>query len=187
MQWNKHWDLEGQHAFLGASNYHWLNYDQNKLRDVWRNYNAAQIGSRLHNFAKEAIELGIKLPRTKKTLNLYVNDAIAYGMTPEQILWYSNNAFGTADAISFRENHLRIHDLKTGVTPASLKQLEIYAALFCLEYKHKPGEIDIELRLYQSDDVLIEKAEADLILPIMDKIVTFDKLINKFKREEGEL
>lgn len=185
MQWNKHWDLEGQHAFLGASNYHWLNYDQNKLRDVWRNYNAAQIGTRIHAFAKEAIELGIKLPRTKKTLNLYVNDAIGFGMTPEQILWYSNNAFGTADAIAFDGNILRIHDLKTGVTPASLKQLEIYAALFCLEYKQKPGEIDMELRLYQSDNILIEKPEADAILPIMDKIITFDKAINRFKKEEG--
>ena len=70
MQWNKHWDLEGQHAFLGASNYHWLNYDQNKLRDVWRNYNAAQVGTRIHNFAKEAIALGIKLPRTKTMLSV---------------------------------------------------------------------------------------------------------------------
>ena len=186
MQWNKHWNLEGAHAFLGASNYHWLNYDKEKLRSVWMNYNAAQKGTRIHAFAKEAIELGIKLPRSKKTLNLYVNDAIGFGMKPEQVLAYSDNAFGTADAISFRDNFLRIHDLKTGVTPASIKQLEIYAAFFCLEYRVKPADIGFELRIYQSNDILTENPTKDDILPVMEKIIQFDKYINQFKKEEGE-
>ena len=77
-------------------------------------------------------------------------------MTTEVCLFYSINAFGTADAISFRNNTLRIHDLKNGRTPASIKQLEIYAALFCLEYSFNPRDIDIELRLYQLDEVLVE-------------------------------
>lgn len=186
MQWNKHWNLEGAHAFLGASNYHWLNYDKDKLRTVWINYNAAQKGTRIHAFAKEAIELGIKLPRSKKTLNMYVNDAIGFGMKPEQVLAYSDNAFGTADAIAFRDNCLRIHDLKTGVTPASIKQLEIYAALFCLEYRVKPADIGFELRIYQSNDILIANPTKDEILPVMEKIIQFDKYINQFKKEEGE-
>ena len=49
-------------------------------------------------------------------------------MTPEQILYYSDNCFGTADAILFRNNFLRIHDLKTGKIPAHMEQLEIYAS-----------------------------------------------------------
>lgn len=184
MQWNKHWNLEGTHAFLGASNYHWLNYDKEKLRMVWLNANAAAKGTRIHEFAKEAIELGIKLPRSRKTLNMYVNDAIGYGMTPEQVLWYSDNIYGTADSICFNDDWLRIHDLKTGVTLAKIEQLRIYAALFCLEYKIKPGQIKTELRIYQNNDILIDQPEADVILPIMDKIVTFDKYINQFKKEE---
>jgi len=183
MQWNKHYNLEGSHAFLGASNYHWLNYNKEKLYTVWQNYNAAQKGTRLHAFAKEAIELGIKLPRSKRTLNMYVNDAIGFGMTPEQILVYSDNAFGTADAIAFSDNFLRIHDLKTGVTQAKMEQLQVYAALFCLEYKVKPTAIDCELRIYQSDEVLVDHPDAAVIAPIMEKIVTFDKYINQFKRE----
>ena len=120
-----------------------------------------------------------------KTLNMYVNDAIGYKMTPEQVLYYSENCFGTADAISFRNGLLRIHDLKTGEIPAHMEQLEIYAALFCLEYNVKPGDIEMELRLYQSDEILYHNPTAMDILPIMDKIITFDKVINKIKDSEG--
>jgi hypothetical protein len=115
---------------------------------------------------------------------MFVNDAIGFKMTSEQILFYSINCFGTADAISFRGNLLRIHDLKTGTTKASMSQLLIYAALFCLEYDIRPGDIEIELRIYQNNDVDILNPTADMILPIMDKIVQFDKLLNKLKEEE---
>ena len=105
-------------------------------------------------------------------------------MDPEVVLYYSDNVFGTADAISFRNNMLRIHDLKTGTGPVHMEQLLVYAALFCLEYKHKPGEIKTELRIYQNNDIDILAPTAEDILPIMDKIVHFDKLINKFKEME---
>lgn len=104
-------------------------------------------------------------------------------MTPEQVLYYSDNCFGTADSIAFRNGLLRIHDLKTGVTPAHMEQLEIYVALFCLEYKIKPTDIDVELRLYQSDEILVHKPMADEIVPIIDKIITFDKIINRLKED----
>ncbi len=181
MNFNKHSHLDGLHAFLGASKYHWLNYSDDKLLDTYNNHLAKQKGTRLHNLAAECIELGQKLPKSKKTLNMYVNDAIGYRMATEQILFYSINCFGTADAISFRDGLLRIHDLKTGVTKTHIEQLLIYAALFCLEYKYKPSEINIELRIYQSDEVMIHIPTVDEILPIMDKIVTFDTLINKVK------
>ena len=184
MQFNPHYNLEGCHAFLGASKYHWINYDEEKLDETYKRYRATQRGTELHEFACRAIELGIKLPKSKKTLNMYVNDAIGYKMTPEQVLYYSENCFGTADAISFRKNLLRIHDLKTGVTPTHIEQLEIYAALFCLEYGVNPGKIDIELRIYQSDEIVVANPDIEIIAPIMDKIITFDNRIEKLNEVE---
>lgn len=184
MKFNRHTELEGFHAFLGASKYHWINYDDEKLAATYRKYQATLQGTVLHEFAAQCIKLGQKLPKTKKTLNMYVNDAIGFKMTPEQVLFYSENCFGTTDAISFRNNFLRIHDLKTGVTPAHMEQLMIYAALFCLEYRIKPSEIDIELRIYQSDEIIVFNPTAEDIVPIMDRIVTSDKIIAKIKQEE---
>lgn len=184
MNFVKHSNLEGQHAFLGASKYHWINYDRDKIVDAYAKYMAAQKGTVLHDFAAQCIRLGQRLPRSKKTLNMYVNDAIGYRMTPEQVLYYSDNCFGTADAICFRDGLLRIHDYKSGVIPAYMEQLMIYAALFCLEYKTKPSEIDMELRIYQSDEILYHNPSSDEILPIIDKIIDFDKIITKIKSEE---
>lgn len=184
MNFNKHSTLEGQHAFLGASKYHWINYDDEKIATAYANHLATLKGTQLHEFAAQCIRLGQKLPRSEKTLNMYVNDAIGYKMIPEQILVYSENCFGTADAILFRNNFLRIHDLKTGVIPAHMEQLLIYASLFCLEYHVKPGEIEMELRIYQNNDVQIANPTAEDIVPIMDKIITADKIIKKIKEQE---
>jgi len=131
------------------------------------------------------VRLGVKLPKSKKTFNSYVNDAIGYRMTPEQVLFYSMNAFGTADTISFRKNFLRIHDLKTGITPTSLHQLEVYAALFCLEYKVKPQDVEMELRIYQIDDIVYLEPEPESIIDIMEKLILFDKRINQINEEES--
>lgn len=184
MNFNKHSEILGQHAYLSGSRYHWINYNENKLYESYTKYLAIQKGVELHEFAKRCIELGIKLPKSKKSLNAYVNDAIGFRMIPEQPLFYSPNAFGTADAISFRENILRIHDLKTGLTPVSMNQLEVYASLFCLEYEIKPSDIDIELRIYQIDEVLVHNPQLDHIIMIMNKIVIFDREIERIKLEE---
>lgn len=186
MNFNKHSNLEGQHAFLGASKYHWINYSEEKIADAYSNFLATQKGTVLHAFAAQCIALGQKLPKSQKTLNMYVNDAIGYKMTPEQVLYYSPNCFGTADAISFRNDFLRIHDLKTGETPTHMEQLMVYAALFCLEYHKKPSEIEMELRIYQHDAILYHNPTVEDILPIMDKIVTADKVINRIREEEEE-
>ena len=183
MIFNKHYALEGQHAFLSASQYHWLNYSEDKLKDRFYNWKAAQRGTELHELAAKLIDMGVKLPRTHQTLNMYVNDGIGYKMTTEQILYYSDNCFGTADSISFNKDFLRIHDLKTGVTPAHMEQLEIYAALFCLEYGIKPGDIGMELRLYQNDEKIIFCPTAEDIFPIMDKIIFSDKIITQIREE----
>ena len=185
MNFNKHSDLAGLHAFLGASKYHWVNYSEQKIIDAYAKYRAAERGTELHAFAAQCIKLGQKLPRSQQTLNMYVNDAIGFKMTPEQVLYYSPNCFGTADTICFRKNFLRIHDYKSGETPAHMEQLMIYEALFCLEYHIKPSSIESELRIYQSDNILVYNPTVADILPIMDKIITFDKLINKLQEEEG--
>ena len=184
MNFNKHSTLEGQHAFLGASKYHWINYTDEKLAETYSKFLAVQRGTVLHEFAAQCIRLGQKLPKSTKTLNMYVNDAIGFRMIPEQILYYSENCFGTADSISFRRNILRIHDYKSGVIPAHMEQLQIYAALFCLEYKVKPADINIELRLYQNE-IIIDNPDQEIIVPIMDKIITFDKIINRIKEQEN--
>lgn len=184
MNWNTHSAIKGSHAFLGASKYHWVNYTDDKLIEAYTRFTAAQRGTRLHDLASELISLGQKLPRSKKTLNMYVNDAIGFRMRPEQPLFYSENCFGTADAISFKDGLLRIHDLKTGVIPAHMEQLLVYSALFCLEYRMKPSDIHMELRIYQNDEVLVHNPEVDEVVPIIDKIISFDKLLNKIKAEE---
>lgn len=183
MIFNEHSNLVGKHAFLSASKYHWTNYDDDKLERTYASSLAAQRGSDLHAFAHEAIRLGIRLPRSQKTLNLYVNDAVGFRMNPEQVLYYSDNAFGTADAVSFRHDRLRIHDLKTGELPGSMRQLEIYTAFFCLEYGYKPFEFKTELRIYQYDEIHFYEPDPNDIKKLMDKIVIFDKRISDIKNE----
>ena len=185
MIWNKHSDLEGNHAFLGASKYHWSNYDDEKLSDSYKRFLATTRGTELHEFAASCIRLKQKLPRSNKTLNMYVNDCLHFHMQPEQLLYFSDNCYGTADAISFEEGMLRIHDLKTGEIPAHMEQLMIYAALFCLEYKVKPKDISSELRIYQANEVLYHNPEPAEIEAIIAKIITFDRLINKIKAQEA--
>lgn len=183
MIFNNHSKFNGCHAFLSASQFHWIRYSDEKVIDKYAKQQAAKKGTELHDFASKCIQLGQKLPQSKKTLNSFVNDAIGYRMETEQVLFYSENCFGTADAISFdeKERFLRIHDLKTGITPAHFEQLMIYAAMFCLEYNYDPNSISIELRLYQNDEVLILEPDPRDICDIMDTIVRFDKLINKEK------
>lgn len=183
MIFNAHSDLKGKHAFLSASKYSWINYDLEKLENTFRTALMAAHGTRLHELAFMLINLKQKLPETNQTLNAYVNDAIGFQMIPEQILYVSDNCFGTADALSFKDSVLRIHDLKTGVTATSMHQLEIYAAMFCLEYDFHPNEIQMELRIYQNDRVEVLIPEVVDIVLIMQKIKTFDAAINTLRLE----
>lgn len=184
MIFNQHSSLEGLHAPFSASQYHWLRYDDEKAIEIYRNKKASEMGTKLHAWAKETIDLGIKQPRSKKTIYSYVNDAIGYQMNTEVVLFYSERFFGTADAISFKNGLLRIHDLKTGRIPAHMDQLLIYAALFCLEYKVKPGEIKYELRIYQNDNVEVFCPTAEDVAPVIDKIIHLDKLFQSLNNGE---
>lgn len=204
MIFNDHSKLVGQHAFLGASSYHWLNYDEQTLIQRYKQQYGKMIGTILHNFASECIKNHIKLSKSQdkhmitlelvrngipneffdaddilETLAPFVNDAIGFKMTSEQVLYYSENCFGTADVISFRNNVLRIHDYKSGSIPAHMEQLIIYAALFCLEYNIKPSDIsEIELRIYQNGEVLFHKPTSEEIEEIITKIVDDDRIID---------
>lgn len=215
MNFNKHSNLEGLHAPFSASRPYWLGKTFEANKNAFVTAWIPTVGTVSHAFAQAMINKRIKLSKSdmkmykfylleNKTqcipyfivdnLNLqnlfsnllpYINDAIGYRMTPEQILYYSDRWFGTADSIAFDKNMLRIHDLKTGRRSAKMEQLLVYAALFCLEYNIKPGAIDMELRLYQNEDVLYHNPTAEDILPIMDQIRTQDKLFEKMIQEEG--
>lgn len=184
MNFNNHYNVKG-HAFLSPSSYHWVNYDDDHLRQKYNNALAAQKGTELHALAESMIKNRIKAANHKRALNMFVNDAIGFGMEPEVILYYSDHCYGTADAIKYEEAtkdkpaFLRIHDLKTGVTPVKMTQLEVYAAIFCLEYNVKPHLIEMELRIYQGNNYVVHIPEHEAILDIMQKIVHFDKVLNE--------
>ena len=210
MNWNRHSNLEGSHAFLSASKYAWLNKSNEELIQAYQNSFATSIGTLLHAYAADAIRFREKLRKSDAkgakfdlmrrgipeyaidihsvfgNLMSYVNDAIDYRMDPEVLLYYSDLCYGTADTIQFyqdRENKsiLRIHDLKTGQTPVKMEQLIIYAALFFLEYGYKPESIHTELRIYQLDDIIVYEPESEKVREVMGKIVEKDRVLQKLK------
>lgn len=189
-QFRRHLEIEGRHSFLSPSKYYWINYDDEKILASYDKQMTAALGTRLHAWAAETIKLGLRQPDNTKTINLYVNDCIGYRMSIEQPLVYSENAFGTADAIWFGPNPdfespfkslLRIFDLKNGDSRASKSQLECYAALFCLEYKVRPMDIEYDLRIYQNDDIQMFETDPEDIAYIMDRYVVADRLIESMK------
>lgn len=182
MTFTKHSTLEGLHAPFSPSQPSWLRYDDNRAAEVYESKKMSERGTALHAWAKQTIDLGIRQSRSKQTLYNYVNDAIGFRMSTEVVLFYSEYFFGTADAISFYDNFLRIHDLKTGKTAVHMEQLEIYAALFCLEYHQKPGNIQIELRIYQNDEVVVYTPKPEEIEAIMDKIVHLNEFFKSQDR-----
>jgi len=192
MIFNEHWHLRGKHAWLSASKYQWVNYTPERLREVFVNDQKKAMGTRLHEFAQMAIELGQKQPKSGRTLNNYINDAIGFRMSAEKVLYFSDDIFGTPDAIGFKETHpefpngiLRIFDLKTGDNQAKMTQLEVYAALFCLEYEKDPEVIAIDLRIYQTNKVDELAPEPANIRFIMNKIEDFADLIEQWREEQA--
>lgn len=210
MQFNKHPYLEGKHALLSASSWRWINDDEESLAKRICSQYSQTMGTLLHEIACKHIRYRTKMNKYDKkniilellsngipgmvistvdfdsifeNLMTYVNDGVGFKMEPEVVLSYSENMFGTADAIKFseEEHFLRIHDYKSGTTPAHMEQLMIYAALFCLEYRVKPSTIDIELRLYQNNEVIVHNPSTDEILQIIDKIIATDKFMTNIK------
>lgn len=215
MIWKDYSRLKGTHAFMSPSRYSWVNMDLEKIIFSKSRSYATQIGTLLHSYAAMNIEAKWRINKSDKrdvvrylvvenkvpvraveteigrmflNLMLYVNDCIGYNMDPEVLLYFSKECYGTTDAISWDDKNkdLKIFDLKTGVTPANLKQLEIYAALFCLDYNIKPSQINsIELRLYQNAEIVGEMLNPIDLVPTIDKIRDVSKsLILYFGGEE---
>lgn len=203
---NDHSKLEGQHAFLGASTYRWINWNDEIFENRYYGQFSSVVGTLVHDLASQLIKNRIKLNKNDEKLielklasanipkgaynskiileNLipFVNDAIGFFMKSEVILFYSLNCFGTTDAISFNQKQklLRIHDYKSGLTPAHMEQLLIYAALFFLEYHQKPTEIKVELRIYQNGDIIVYTPDPLEIEKFMHMIIDRDKLIMQY-------
>ena len=130
----------GTHAILSPSQSSWTNYDsEEKLFNLVNASYAQTIGTLLHQLAAAAIKYKVRIPKiaakpiillwllangiprgiidvNKYITNFvtYVNDGIGFDMVPEVPLKFSDNAFGTADAISFNEKKIlsEIRELK---------------------------------------------------------------------------
>lgn len=210
---NNHSSLDGKHALLSPSKYHWIFDSDEEFEKRFCTTYSAEIGTLLHSIARKHIKFGYRINKNDKrsilvelldngipvkvleaidfdsmyeNLCTYVNDCISFRMSPEVILYFSDICFGTADALNYDEKKrfLRIHDLKTGSTTARMEQLYIYTALFFLEYRFvKPGETNIELRIYQKNEVYTDSPSADVIVPIMDKIKHFNDICNVIRND----
>lgn len=208
MRWNDHSKLAGTHAFLSASSPSWRRKTNEELIEAKKNSYATTIGTLLHAYAADCIKFREKLKKTDMkgikfdlmrkgvpeyaidihrvfpTLMTYVNDAVGYGLSPEILLYYSDECYGTADAIDLVDgNILRIHDLKTGVSPAKMDQLLIYAGLFYLEYGVKPEKVHNELRIYQMDEVVVYEPDTIEIREVMDDIREKDRVLKSMIQE----
>lgn len=212
MIFNKHLELKGKHALISPSKYYQLKYDVDSIPDKLNSVYASDIGTVVHSSAALNIEKchkiktksgsidiilnalwnagipdwAIRLADVEKiaeTFSLYVNDSINFSMEPEVVLKYTDNCFGTADAISYFSDDrlLRIHDLKTGNIPAHFEQLEEYAALFCYEYGIDPKDIQTELRIYQTGEVFIMNPGFKDIRAVMEKLKELDAAILEVK------
>lgn len=183
--WNDHWRLEGKHALLSPSGYHWLRYDKEKMQNVYLNNLRKEKGTRLHALASELIKLGVDPTNERQALIQFVLDAMGLGMESEQVLYYSDYVFGTADAIKYDEKAktLLVFDLKTGTSKPSFDQLLIYAAIFCLEYGKAPEKMKFELRLYQGRGYKDCFPEPVDVRNTMNQIVEMDSVIQRMKSE----
>lgn len=188
MNLNKNTKLTGQHAFLSPSTYHWLDYEPDKLRSVFFNRQQTKRGDELHAYAQRAIDLRIKQADNGSTLSMYINDAIGFLMAAEVPLFYSVDCFGTADSLGCREERglltLRVSDLKTGISPADIKQVKIYAALFCYEYSFTPDQLQFILRIYQNNAIEELIADPMDIFHVMDRIKTQAELVAYLREED---
>lgn len=213
MNFNKHFDLRGKHALLSASSWRWMNDDEESFVKRLCSQYATTVGTILHEVACKHIKHRVKMNKYDKknvllelmdngipgividsldfdsmfdNLMAYVNDGIGFKMEPEVILYYSPNCFGTADTISYseRDRVLRIHDYKSGQTPAHMEQLLIYAALFCMEYRIKVHDLEmVELRIYQKNEIVYHNPEPIEILSTIDKITAKDEFVTTIKEE----
>lgn len=187
-EFNFHASLAGKHSILSPSKYTWANKDDAVFYDWYSAEGAKEYGTKQHALASSLIKMGQKLPNTRQTLNMFVNDSLRFGCSSEVTLFYSEYCFGAADAIRYRpEKHdLLVMDLKTGLkVDGHMEQLYIYSSLFCLEYHIRPGDLTFTTRIYQFNEIREENPTVDEIAHIMDSIISKDKLIREIRNEQG--
>jgi hypothetical protein len=214
VNFRRHSELEGRHAILSPSSWRWINDDIESLTKRICSQYLSTIGTILHDVARKHIKHRIKLNKYDKknvmlelveqgippmvidTINFdvmyenfmkYVNDSIAFKMTPEVVLRVSNYLYGTTDAIKYDEEirFLRIHDYKSGTTPAHIEQVIIYAAYFCLEYGIKPSSLSgCELRIYQAPEPIIYEPTAEELVHTIETVIMCDNFMSKMWEEE---
>lgn len=186
-------DLRGKHAFLAPSRVNWPE-DEKALITSRQNFYNVSLGTAIHEIADDLVKKKIKITKADRhliqyellrrgiprvaidqdkileTLVPYVTDAISFSMSTEVVLYYSQDCFGTTDAIAFDEinRFLRIHDLKTGEIDAHMVQLVRYAALFCYDYNIDPEVIGNELRIYQKGEIVQYSATPNEIIDVMN-------------------
>ena len=56
MNFNRHSNLEGQHAFLGASKYHWINYDESKVAESYSKFSQLKKEPFFMNLRRNAFD-----------------------------------------------------------------------------------------------------------------------------------
>lgn len=212
MTFTKHSDKVGKHAMLSPSSWRWVRDTPDELIKRLASQYMPVIGTNLHEIACKHIKYCIKMNKYDRknvllellakgvpsiildaldfdlifeNLMLYVNDCIGFKMTPEVVLMYSDNMWGSTDAICFdeRAHMLRIHDYKSGFGQVYMEQVMIYEALFCLEYQVRPEDIENELRIYQANSILYHNPTPDEINEIMDQIVMGDRILQQLKQE----
>lgn len=103
---------------------------------------------------------------------MFINDAIGFHMESEKELKYSDVLYGTADAISFNNSELRVHDLKTGLKPIEdPTQLVIYCALFCLDYKVSPEQCKrIIVCVYQNGEIKSCEVSVEQLSKVIERM-----------------
>ena len=191
MIWNRHSNLEGSHAFLSASKYNWITKTNEELVQAYTNSYSQTIGTLMHAYAADSIKFreklrksdarGAKFDLMRRGVPEFAIDIRSFFPTVMAYVNDSDLCYGTADSITVSNDILRIHDLKTGVTPAKTDQLMVYAALFFLEYPYKPERLRTELRIYQMDDIIVREPEVEEIREVMNAIVEKDRVLQKLK------
>lgn len=189
MNWNQH-SVKDEHAMFPPSQPAWLRYDEAKLRSRYETIDATKRGTLLHEHAANCIKMGTKLADYHQTLNMYVNDAIGYEMSPERLLMGSPHFYGTADSILFddRTGTIRVHDYKSGVSKVYEDQVNLYIAYALLEYGDlygmTPEKCTMEGRIYQTNGVKIWNPDPEYIRWIMNVVKTNEILLSKWESEK---
>ena len=169
-----------------------LGHKATSLREIYKDiethifeknsFTDSKTGERItSNFGRTLLFFMKYVPEeTFGTIKSYINDCIAFKMETEVRVEFSENFFGTADAIRFDGKNLKVFDLKTGATPGKIEQPIIYACLYLLKYHIAVESVSVEARIYQNNDILGATPDTSELIPIMNKIIHLDNLTNEF-------